>query len=127
MEFDLAKQDDKTYVMEMVQKQGSLLDYASDRLKADKEVVMAAIQQDGNALEFASDTLKDDKEVVLASIKKVGWTACYVSQRLSDDKETAAGVPAAVLYYHGSCCFRFGKINQTSLLFLLSPFTIFVY
>ena len=43
------------------------------------------------------------------------------------DKETAAGVPAAVLYYHGSCCFRFGKINQTSLLFLLSPFTIFVY
>ena len=46
---------------------------------------------------------------------------------LSDDKETAAGVPAAVLYYHGSCCFRFGKINQTSLLFLLSPFTIFVY
>ena len=38
-----------------------------------------------------------------------------------------AGVPAAVLYYHGSCCFRFGKINQTSLLFLLSPFTIFVY
>ena len=71
MEFDVSKSDDKEYVIEMVDKQGSLLDLASDRLKNDKEVVMTAINQDGNSLEFASKELKDDKEVVLASIKKV--------------------------------------------------------
>lgn len=71
MDFDVSKADNKEYVLEMVSKQGSLLDLASDRLKNDKEVVMTAINQDGNSLEFASKELKDDKEVVLASIKKV--------------------------------------------------------
>ena len=65
MEFDEARSDDKDYVLEMVNKQGSLLDFASDRLKNDKEVVMAAIKQNGNALEFASSELK--------MIKKLFW------------------------------------------------------
>ena len=102
MEFDEEKANNKEYVLEMVKKQGSLLDYASDELKNDKEVVLAAIQQDGNALEFAGKKLKDDKEVVLESIKKVGWTACYVSSRLSDDKEVmldAVKIDGQELYY----------------------------
>ena len=33
MEFDIEKKDDNDYVLEMVSKQGSLLDYASERLK----------------------------------------------------------------------------------------------
>ena len=102
MEFDQNRNDDKDYVLDMVSKQGSLLDLASDRLKNDRDVVMAAIKQDGNALEFASKDLKDDKEIVLESIKKVGWTACYVSERLSDDKETmldAVKINGQELYY----------------------------
>ena len=75
MEFDEEKANNKEYVLEMVEKQGSLLDYASDELKNDKDIVLAAIHQDGNALEFAGKELKNDKEVVLESIKKVGWTA----------------------------------------------------
>ena len=53
MEFDMERSNDKEYVLSMVSKQGSLLDYASDELKNDKEVVLTAIRQDGNALEFA--------------------------------------------------------------------------
>ena len=53
MEFDTEKSNDKEYVLSMVSKQGSLLDYASEELKNDKEVVLTAIRQDGNALEFA--------------------------------------------------------------------------
>ena len=37
MEFDKEKSNNKEYVLEMVKKQGSLLDYASDELKNDKE------------------------------------------------------------------------------------------
>ena len=83
MEFDMERSNDKEYVLSMVSKQGSLLDYAYKKKKNNREVVLTAIKQDGNALEFAGKSLKDDKEVVLESIKKVGWTACYVSQRLS--------------------------------------------
>ena len=45
MDFDVSKADNKEYVLEMVSKQGSLLDLASDRLKNDKEVVLASIKK----------------------------------------------------------------------------------
>ena len=40
MEFDEEKANNKEYVLEMVEKQGSLLDYASDELKNDKDIVL---------------------------------------------------------------------------------------
>ena len=90
MEFDEERKDDKEYVLEIVSKQGSLLDLASDRLKNDKEVVMTAIKQDGNALEFASDALKDDKEIVVNAIKDMidkGIYKCNLWDWLKDQDE----------------------------------------
>ena len=72
MELDETRNDDKEYVLEQVKQKGSLLDFASDRLKDDREVVIAAVIQDGNSLEFASDRLKDDKEYIVFYKKEKG-------------------------------------------------------
>ena len=58
----------KSFVMTVVNKNGELLDQASNELRDDKEVVLAAVRNKGSALKFASDKLKKDKEVVIAAI-----------------------------------------------------------
>lgn len=49
-----------------------MLEYCSERLRANREIVTAAINQDGRALEFASEEYKKDVEMVKAAIIKSG-------------------------------------------------------
>ena len=67
----------------------SILETASESLRADKEVVLEAVKRNGLALEYASEQLKDDKEVVLEAIEHSieGIAFKYASERLKDDKE----------------------------------------
>ncbi len=78
---------DRQFMLKAVQKRGYALKYASDDLKADKEVVIAAVQQYGYALKHASDNLKADKEVVLAAVQQNGYALEYASSELKADKE----------------------------------------
>lgn len=63
--------DNREYVLNNVAKQGSLLEFANDKLKDDKEIVLEAIRNNPEALEFASDRLKEDREIVFESVSRV--------------------------------------------------------
>lgn len=66
---------------------GSPLQFASDRLKNDKEIVLEAVKANGYALQFASDELKSDKEIVLKAVKESGYALKYASDELKNDIE----------------------------------------
>jgi CxxC motif-containing protein len=70
----------------------TVLEDASDALRADKEVVLAAVKKYPRDLEYASDALRADKEVVMAALKKgdgVYNLLEYVPEALRADKEVA--------------------------------------
>ena len=66
-----------------------------NELKNDKEVVLNAVQKNGAVLEYASDELKNDKEVVLQAIQIYACSLKYVSDELKNDKEVESIVNAA--------------------------------
>jgi Domain of unknown function (DUF4116) len=70
-----------------IHKNGLLLEYASDELKADREYVLAAVRQNGWALQFASAALRADREVVLEGVRKDGRALYYASAALKADRE----------------------------------------
>ena len=91
MDFDKEKCDDKNYVMDMVSKQGSLLDLASDRLKNDKDVVLEAVRNKGLILKYASHRMRRDKEIVLEAIKQDKRAKEYIaSEELLNDSDVQA-------------------------------------
>ena len=55
-----------------VEKNGLLLQYAADELRADAEVVFAAVQQNGWALLHGSEELRSDRDIVLAAVQQNG-------------------------------------------------------
>jgi len=71
----------KAEVLEAVNNIGSLLKYASEKLRNDKEVVLAAVKKKGDALRYASDELRGDREVVLAAV----WQSAYALPFASDE------------------------------------------
>ena len=73
---------DKKELLEAIKKDGSALEFASDKLKDDKKIVLKAIKKDWLALKFASNKLKDDKEVVLTAVKQYGLALIFASRRL---------------------------------------------
>lgn len=48
----------------VLRKNGMLLEYLSDTLKADKDIVSVAVLQNPRAIQFASDNLKNDKNIL---------------------------------------------------------------
>ncbi|MDA7705641.1 DUF4116 domain-containing protein [Rickettsiales bacterium] len=86
----LIKRDlDVTKALEVLEKFGFELQFASDKLKGDKEVVLEVVKKDGLALKFASEELRGDREVVLAAVKQDGYALELVSEKLRGDKEVA--------------------------------------
>ena len=72
-----------------MKKNGSALEYASERLQADKDVVLAAVKQYGDSIVYAnwdSDVLYD-REIILAAVKQDGDLLRYASEDLKNDKE----------------------------------------
>jgi hypothetical protein len=59
--------NDKEQVIKAVSKDGMLLEYASDELKADREIVLAAVQNRSKGLQYvkyASEELRADPEII---------------------------------------------------------------
>jgi hypothetical protein len=85
--FTEAQSDDYDFVLNAVSENGSLLEFASDRLKADKTIVMAAIRITGANLQYADEKLKTDKKFVLKIIREWSYKFQYVDKKLRADKE----------------------------------------
>lgn len=62
--------DTKSIVLKAIEKDGLLLQYASDKLINDKQLVLVAVKNDGMALQFASRNLQDDLEIILAALEQ---------------------------------------------------------
>ncbi|KAG2382410.1 hypothetical protein C9374_005612 [Naegleria lovaniensis] len=71
--------DDEEIMLEIVQRNGWFLEYASLALKHNKRVVLAAVKQRGCTLIHASHTLRDDREVVLNAIQQDGYALSFAS------------------------------------------------
>lgn len=70
-----------------VKEEGTLLEYASERLQSDAQVVLAAVQQDGRALKFAARDLCGNLQVVLAAVQQDGGSLGDASTELQGDRK----------------------------------------
>ena len=55
-----------------VKQDGSILYYASQRLRSDKEIVLMPVKQSRRALQHVGRELLNDKEIVLIAIRHQG-------------------------------------------------------
>jgi len=82
--------DNKKFVLEQVQKNGNLLEYASDDLKDDVDVVKEAINSTYHALQFASTRLKNDSTLLKPFLKKKFYIIELVGDLLKDNEDFMA-------------------------------------
>lgn len=99
--------DNEEEVLLAVQKDGSNLQYASNRLKDNKEVVKTALKTSKVAFMFASKRLKDDLEFVCECSQKHWWVYYHTSDRLKkicDDffKKNTTTEPEPFLAYQNA-------------------------
>ena len=90
---------DKAFVLSVVSKYGSGLEYAEDNLRADKDVVLAAVRNNGVALKFASNELRADHEIVTAAVHQRSDALEFASNELQSDR---GFVMAAVVHGHAN-------------------------
>ena len=83
---------DKEYVLEVLEVDGETLLFVDDDLKKDQDVVIKAVQNNGYALDFADDSMKKDKTVVFEAIKQKGEAFCYADISLKSDMDFALKV-----------------------------------
>ena len=77
---------DKEVIGEAVKNDGSILIWASGKIKNDRDIVMTAVNSNHYAIKHASKRLQDDKEIALKAVE-YGQLLKYVSKRLKNDKE----------------------------------------
>lgn len=101
---DYASQEikaDKEVILEAVKHYGWALSYGSDELKADKEVVSEAVSQYGRALQYASDELRNDRKIVLKAIENNGIAFMYISEEFKNDIDIVlAALFSDISMYH---------------------------
>ena len=95
--FSEAVCDNKTLFLSLLQKEGDVLEYASERLQSDNEVVAEAVHDDPRALQYASDTLRGDEDFILRLLTKErsanyygnfkGYIKEFMSEDLRNDKD----------------------------------------
>ncbi|GBR75752.1 hypothetical protein NO2_0395 [Candidatus Termititenax persephonae] len=76
-----------------INKNGSLLKYASETLRGDKELALLAIEKAivcvDDLVSSLSPELRNNREVILAAVSKDGYALKYASETLRGDKELA--------------------------------------
>ncbi len=80
-------QNDRDIVFTAVQKNGMALQFASTDLQNDREIVFTAVKQNGMAFQYASKALWNDPEIVLAAVKQNGRAFEYTNESLRNDRE----------------------------------------
>ena len=76
----------KPFFLDVLKKNGLILEYASNELKGDIDIVSTAISQNGMALKHASDELQNNKDIVLNAVKQSGMVLEY-APLLQNDKD----------------------------------------
>ena len=71
----------------MVNENGLMLEFASDRLKDHYKIIERAVQNNGLSLQFASVELRNDKKIVLKAIKQNPKAIEYTSIELQSDPD----------------------------------------
>lgn len=75
-------QDNRACVLALVERFGTRLDFASERLKADPDSVRAAVQNDAAAVRFTQN-----REAVLAAVTNQGQALCCADEKFKSDRE----------------------------------------
>ena len=60
--------NDFEFANELLAKQGMMLEYFNDKIKANRDTVMIAVTQNGDALQYASNELRGDIAVIVAAV-----------------------------------------------------------
>ncbi len=73
----LSIMDDKEIALFVIEKDFSIFDSFSERLKKDKDVALCLLKQNGLLLEKMDSTLKLDRDCVLAAVKQNGLALIF--------------------------------------------------
>lgn len=76
----------RRFVLSELERCGNVLQFVSDRLRADREVVLTAVRKWPANLKYAAPDLRDDKTVVIEAVSRVGFALQFASDRLRSDK-----------------------------------------
>jgi hypothetical protein len=77
--------DDDVVMLAAVRNDGPVLQYASERLRADREIATSAIRQNWRALQFASQQLRGDKKLIMETLKQCGLALQHATEALRAD------------------------------------------
>lgn len=80
-------QNNKSFLLVLVKKNGHFLNYFSSIFKDDKDIVLTAINNNYFSLQHASNRLKNDKDIILQVVKKNGRMLEHLSKELNNNKE----------------------------------------
>eukprot|EP00435_Cladocopium_sp_Y103_P052509 s916_g16.t1 len=78
---------DRTFVLQVLEKDGLSLQYVAPSLKADPSVVLVALQQNGESLQFAPDKFRESRKVVEVAVKQNPKAIRFASESLREDEE----------------------------------------
>jgi hypothetical protein len=81
--------DDFAIVLNRVKGNGTLLRFASNRLKAHPEIVLAAVKQNGMALQYAPDSICDNEEIARIAMINTSRAYSHIGSRLKNNREIA--------------------------------------
>ena len=99
IKFPYKQRDNFKIAMFAIQKDYTLLNWVSRRLKANRELVMAAVEINGDAFKMADKSLrKNDRKLLLTAIKTNGYAIKYTSRTLRRDSEIISKAIATTDY-----------------------------
>lgn len=87
--------DNFNVVKAAVEKEGFMLEYASERLQANYDIVKAAVscEGQGSSIKFASDELKANKELAIIAIKNSrGMAEHWIADELEKDDDVIKAI-----------------------------------
>ena len=82
-----AQRNNKSFVQNIVERDGSALEYAGPGPKGDWKTVLTAVKEYGFALKFADAMLKKDRVIVMAAVKQHGLALYDADPEMKKDKE----------------------------------------
>lgn len=97
---------DKLFIIDLLKKDASFLQYVNPELRDDEDVVLTALNSEEpeiHCFKYASDRLKSDKKFVLESMKIIPKSCEYMDVTLKNDKEFILSIiknnyPEVLLY-----------------------------
>ncbi|EFC41328.1 predicted protein [Naegleria gruberi] len=77
---------DREFLMEMLEINGSLLEYAPSEFQDDEEMVLQALKSDGGSIDFVSTRLKNDRDFLLKAKKQTNLYVNLLSRAIVNDE-----------------------------------------